>query len=336
MSSQQEAPLNPNNDTAAKSFIINVLLAFAILSLTIFIGKRSDIFPWIGSCNPNGYSNESYLSYCHSNRFGDLEHSVFWRNLEPKLIDYVRNAEVLFLGNSRTQYAFSTTAVTEYFAKKTYSHYVFGFGMGSQNSVPQMLSEKYDLAPKAIIINADPFFTNRISGTNKAMLEESRSRQWELYAKRFLSQQQEAICSDNEPGFLYSLMCRGTEETLYRRIEDGHWDVRYFRKNKRIPTAIDDQQNLGVTLAEAKKVAEHFIQILGINKQCVIITVTPRTQTPLAFAKQLAENLEVTGIFPKLENLLTVDDSHLDPPSALRWSAAVLDEAEPILESCTH
>lgn len=324
------------SDKAAIIFLKRLFLGFTILSLTTFLWKRSDIFPWIGSCNPAGYSDESFLSYCHSARFGDLEHKVYWQNLEPGIIDNVRNADVLFLGNSRTQYAFSTSVVTDFFARKDYSHYVFGFGMGSQNSVPEILSEKYNIRPKAVIINADPFFTNRISGTNKAMLEHTWSRQWELKVKRFLSNQQKNICSNNDSGFSYSLMCRGVEETLYRRIEDGHWDVRYFRKNKRIPTNIDNQQDLGVTIEEAKVIAEHFIETLGLSKHCVVITVTPRTQTPLDFAKKLAKGLEVTGIFPKLTNLVTVDDSHLDPTSALRWSQALLDEAETVLERCTR
>ena len=324
------------NDSRAKAFLKKFVLAFVLMSLTIFIWKRSDLFPWIGSCNPAGYSNDSFMSYCHSSRFGDLEHNVYWLNLEPQLIENVQNADVLFLGNSRTQYAFSTSAVSDFFAKKDYSHYVFGFGMGSQNSVPEMLTEKYSLKPKAIIVNADPFFTNRNSGTNQAMLDESWSRHWELNSKRWLSRQQQRICTNNDSGFLHSLLCTGVEETLYRRIEDGHWDVRYFRKNKNIPTAIDNQQQLGVSINEAKSIAESFIEKLGVKKQCVILTVTPRTQTPLAFAKTLAEELGVVGIFPQVEGLITVDDSHLDPESALSWSTSILKDADPILDECTQ
>ncbi len=325
-----------DNNSSSIRFLKQFLVGFALLSLVIFGWKRSDIFPWIGDCNPAGYGEKKFLAYCHSSRFGDLEHSVFWKNLEPKLIDNVRNADVLFLGNSRTQYAFSTTAVSDFFKDKSYSHYVFGFGMGSQNIVPEMLAEKYTLNPKVLIINADPFFTNRISGTNQAMLEETLSRRWELKTKLMLGNLQKNICANNDSGILYSLLCKGVDETLYRRVEDGHWEVEYFRKNSQIPTAIDNQQNLGVSVDEAKNIAIDFIEKLGLKKDCVILTVTPRTQTPLAFAQQLAKELGTVGIFPNLENLLTVDDSHLDPASAIRWSSALLNQASSVLESCTN
>lgn len=336
MHNHQMEHSNQENNGVAKLFIKRLLISFAAMSLAIFVWKRSDIFPWIGGCNPKGYTNDNFMSYCHSSRFGDLEHNIYWHNLEPGLIENVQNADILFLGNSRTQYAFSTTAVSNYFDEKDYSHYIFGFGMGSQNSVPEMLADKYSLTPKALIINADPFFTNRISGTNQAMLEETWSRRWELNTKRFLAHQQEESCTSSDSGFLHSLMCLGTEETLYRRIKDGHWEVRYFRKNKQIPTAIDNLQNMGVTVEEARVIADNFIAKFEVEKQCVILTVTPRTQTPLAFAEQLAKDLGVIGIFPNPGNLVTVDDSHLDPQSALRWSSALLKEVGPILDSCAR
>ena len=325
---------NRSDEADNKGFVRWFALCFLIFSLAIFYWKRSDIFPWIGSCNAHGYDENHFLSYCHSTRYGDYEHRAFWYELIPDLIEPVRRADVLFLGNSRTQYAFSTPAIENYFDQNEITHYVFGFGMGSQNFVPEKMAEKYGLQPSAVIINADPFFTDHISKTNMNMMEESNLRDWEYAAKGWLQKTQRDICKNKPESTAYKFFCTGIEETLYRNQENGHWRVKYFRKNKRIPVAIDNLQDLEVSLDQAVRIAERFRKNLNISQGCMILTVTPRTATPLAFARQLAERLKTPGIFPMPKNLLTVDDSHLDPDSAIRWSAELIRQASPILKNC--
>lgn len=327
------AAILPPEQSRARRFSLAFVLLAVLFSLSIFVWKRSDVFPWIGSCNPAGYSEGSFMAYCHSSRFGDFEHRAFWKELEP-VMPYVREADVLFLGNSRTQYAFSTNPVLDWFASSPLTHYVFGFGMGSQNIVPERLAEKYKLRPRSLIINADPFFTDFESVTNKNAFEESAVREWEYRAKMWLQNRQQAICANEGEGILAKLFCGGDMETLFRKYENGHWDVRYFRKNQHIPVKIDNNQSNRVSVAKAADIAERFFDSFGVDKECVILTVTPRAQTALAFGESLAAELGVAGIFPLPENLMTVDASHLDPPSADRWSALLMQEAAPILEAC--
>ncbi|HBR97562.1 MAG TPA: hypothetical protein DD979_09315 [Gammaproteobacteria bacterium] len=311
------------------------LLAFVLSASIIVVWKRADIFPWIGGCNPQGYDDTSFMAYCHSSRYGDYEHRAFWHGLEAGLIEPVREADVLFLGNSRTQYAFSTDAIARYFEQSPLTHYVFGFGMGSQNFVAEKMADKFDLRPSAVVINADPFFTDRISVTNQNMLEDSRTKTWEYGLKRWMQNQQRSRCAGAEDTLMNALLCGGQEETLFRNTQNGHWDVRYFRKNRRIPVAIDaNSGDLDVSVEEASRIAEAFLDKLQIDRNCMILTVTPRTATPLAFAEALAERLGVPGIFPMPEHLVTVDDSHLDPDSAMRWSNDFIHAAGEILESC--
>lgn len=327
------AAILPPTQSRARRFTGAFLLLSLLFSLSIFVWKRSDIFPWIGSCNPGGYEEGSFMAYCHSSRFGDFEHRAYWNELEP-VMGHVREADVLFLGNSRTQYAFSTDPVLDWFEQSPLTHYVFGFGMGSQNLVPERLAQKYKLRPRTLIINADPFFTDYESVTNKNAFEESAVRSWEYTAKMWLQARQESICTNDDGGLLSGLFCDGDMETLFRDRANGHWDVRYFRENQRIPVKIDNNQNTGVSVEKAADIAERFFNSFGVDKDCVILTVTPRAQTALAFGESLAERLGVAGIFPLPENLITVDASHLDPPSADRWSSRLMQEAAPIIEAC--
>ncbi len=315
-------------------FVKWFLLSFAILSLAIFSWKRTDILPWIGDCKSQGYKDGNFLAYCHSSRYGDYEHSAYWNELEKGIMDKVKKADVLFLGNSRTQYAFSTDAVTRYFSESGLSYYVFGFGMGSQNLVPESMAEKFNLRPKALVINADPFFTDYTSRTNQHMLEQSLIRDWEQGSKRWLQNTQRELCLKDHNGLINWLFCSGRQDTLYRDPENGHWQVEYFRKNQRIPVAIDNNINLYISAEKAAGIAQRFVKKMGVSPECTILTVTPRTATPLAFAQELAEILNFPGIFPMPENLVTVDASHLDPDSAMRWSAEFLRQASPILERC--
>lgn len=332
-----EGPITPpSNSLDGKKFSQYFFFGLLLFSLTIFIWKRADIFPWIGGCSSAGYSNDTFMSYCHSTRFGDYEHRAYWQQLEPGLIDPIKNADVLFLGNSRTQYAFSTDAIKNHFANNPLSHYVFGFGMGSQNFVVEKMVEKFSLKPKAVIINADPFFTDRISGTNASMLDESAVKQWEYAAKQWLQNRQRAICEDNSQGFISRLLCLGTEETLFRDKQNGHWDVRYFRKNKRIPVAMNESEITSEEMDKAIQIARSFQEKLGLSSKCILLTVTPRTETPITFARTLSVKLGWPGIFPMLENLVTVDDSHLDPDSALRWSEEFIGQADKILRRCSE
>lgn len=310
--------------------------AFLCFSAIIGIWKRADIFPWIGSCSAAGYTENSFMSYCHSSRYGDYEHRAYWHELESGLIEPVRNADVLFLGNSRTQYAFSTNAVKDFFNDNPFSHYVFGFGMGSQNFVAEKMLEKFSIRPKAVVINADPFFTDRISNTNAAMLEDSAIRRWEYKAKQWIQRQQRKACSNSAENTTFrSLLCGGEEETLFRDKRDGHWDVRYFRKNKQIPVESANAEIEPEQLEKAVSIARNFQRKTGLSAECIILTVTPRTATPLRFGQAISASLGWPGFFPMSDDLLTVDDSHLDPQSAERWSGEFLQQADQTLRRCT-
>src|SRR5215470_9376009 len=62
----------------------------------------------IFSCQADGYGTDRYIAYCNGAGYADYEHGAFWFDLEPSARDFAKIADVLFLGNSRMQVAFST------------------------------------------------------------------------------------------------------------------------------------------------------------------------------------------------------------------------------------
>ena len=88
------------------------------------------------------------------------------------------------------------------------------------------------------------------------------------------------------------------------------------------------------TLDAAQRAADDFISSLNLRRDCVVLTVTPRTGTPDQYAEHLAARLQLPLIKPMVENLVTIDHSHLDKDSAQRWSSAFLVEFDQYAEKC--
>ena len=130
------------------------------------------------------------------------------------------------------------------------------------------------------------------------------------------------------------MACSGSEETVFRSVRNGFWDTRYFRKDQRIPVGYESTEQ--VDFEDSLTSAKQFIADTGLSPDCVILTVTPRTDTPNKFAKKLASTLDMPLLLPELGNLTTVDDSHLSPDSAERWSEAILKLSEPLLDDCLN
>ena len=61
----------------------------------------------IFSCQASGYGSDGYLGYCGAPSYDDYDHGASWFGLEPAANAAAANARVLFLGHSRTVFAFS-------------------------------------------------------------------------------------------------------------------------------------------------------------------------------------------------------------------------------------
>ncbi len=306
-----------------KRFLQSFVVMFLCFSAAVFVFKRTDLFPWIGSCNAAGYDQDHYMAYCHSTRYGDYEHYALYTGSEERAVDAMKQAQVLFLGNSNTQYAFSTSAIDNYFTGKGISHYLLGFGQGAQSPVAEKIIRRHGLQPQVVVANIDPFFSTETNGTFQRVLDQPDTLHTEFKRKKQLQHWQTKVCESEEQRF-FNWLCRGSNETLYRARSNGHWRTDYYRENLRIPVSQSDL--LLDQLDEAEMAAREFMDDINVPLDCLVLTVTPKTDTPVAFAEQLAARMQRPLVNPTVDGLVTIDHSHLDKASASVWSSAFLTE----------
>src|SRR5262249_30118180 len=114
-------------------------------------------------CQSTGYANDHFLAYCDSQRYADYEHGALFYGLERSAIDSIRRAEVLFIGNSKLQAAFSTKAVRDYFNSINVRFFVIEFGYGEESMFSLPVLKKWGASPKVLVINPDQLFLTTIS-----------------------------------------------------------------------------------------------------------------------------------------------------------------------------
>jgi hypothetical protein len=101
------------------------------------------------------------------------------------------------------------------------------------------------------------------------------------------------------------------------------------------PVSYDQDINQNV-LASYTTLGKEFLPSLSADRACTILTIVPTVKTGVGTAKAIAAALGLNLVAPRLAGLITFDQSHLDPDSAQRWSAAFLEEAGPQIRKCLN
>lgn len=275
------------------------------------------------ACQPSPASSY-YIAYCDVGHYGDYDHGAFWYALEPTIGSSLRQAEVLFLGNSRTQWAFSGSATTDWFSSARASYYLLGFAYDENYHFEGGLLRKFAPRPKVYIINVDGFFLPSVS--EPAQLVMSGSDTLRRYQdKRFRQRLQELVCRH------LALLC-GHHFVFFRARTSGQW-VREGGSFGRAPTS-EDRTLDEARVAQQARAGADFLSQLSVARECVIFTIVPTVNTRYAEAAAIAARLHVPLVAPRLAGLRTFDGSHLDRVSAARWSQAFYSSAGSAIERC--
>lgn len=309
-------------------------VVFALAGAIIYILARSDLFPWIGPCSSAGYSDDHYLAYCEYGRYGDFEHGALLYGMEPGVLEPIKKAKVLFLGNSRAQYAFSTKTSIEAMDNSGVPWYAMGFGFGAKSDMPEAMFSTHKLTPDLVVINADPFFSTRSAGLSGKVLAGGDAFAAEYGKKRKLQDIHAGLCGRFGEGPWSRFTC-GSKPTLFRSRSNGSWLVEHYRSDQHIPVLYSDTHLID-QVDETVAAAELFFASTGINRECVVLTATAQNPTPVAFTRELAKRLDVAFEFPQLDDMWTIDASHMDVPSAERWSVAFMERLAPHIERCVQ
>jgi len=299
---------------------ICLILVTALLAYAYQVRTRT-----IFSCPADGYNADRYIAYCHGANYGDYEHGAFQFDLESSMRNSVTNADVLFLGNSRLQVAFSTAATADWFSSASARYYLMGFSYFENVIFAEELLRKIQPRASVYVINIDDFFDRSETIPVKAIFHDPEARnRYEM--KRFWQHVHEPICK------MFTALC-GHKFVVFRSRETGAYYTEGAAQQKISPVSYDEVVNHNVVynnVVAGIDFLAHYTQ-----GKCVILTMAPFVGTKMGNANAIAERLGVSLMTPTLlERLQTYDGWHLDQPSATRWSQAFFQEAGSRIRSC--
>ena len=283
----------------------------------------------LSTCDPEGTDESNYIATCTAPLFGDYEHGALYFGLEKEAIEHLRKADVLVLGNSKAMFAFSTRATAQAFRELDARFYLLGFGYREYSRFPLALIRKYRLRPKAVIINADPFFVD--SSQFQDVIDGNPGTYFLYVLQKYFQRTQATLC----PKPLEKSFLCGKNRTIYRSIADGRWQLQNYVSTldpRQIPETWENTPT--PDLASQREVARKFRSHLAVPDPCVIITLTPSPSPTGFFAETIAHELNATYVVPSLNGYHTIDDVHLAPEDAERWSAEILGRAKDTLREC--
>jgi len=299
------------------------LYILLILAVTFGAGAYSVRTHGIFSCQASGYSSDGYLGYCGATNYGDYDHGAIWFNLEPEARAAAANAQVLFLGNSRTVFGFSSKATDEWFSSHSESYYLLGFSHFENYTFEGPLLQNLHPKAKVYVINIDSFFERSETGPGKTVMQDESAKT--RYAeKRSWQGIHKTLCT------AFSAIC-GDNEAIFRSRSTGSWSV--TGRFRGAPVSYDeniDQKKFADYVAAGQK----FLPSLSGDPQCTILTVLPAVNTDVGTARAIASALGRPLVAPTLPGLMTFDGYHLDRESAQSWSAAFLAQAGPQIQNC--
>jgi hypothetical protein len=313
-----------------------------VVTLPVIVAAGSmawDFTGFLRECSAWGYSKDRYLAYCESDRYGDYEHGAFYFEIEPEAVASLRKAAVVFLGNSRMQFAFSTKATEAALEhiERTSGYYLLGFGFGENYIFPLTLFERLRLTPRVVVVNADDRFFLREQSPPGVFVTTSRGARINYEMKMNKQRLQQSLCPLES---ISRLPWCGDLGAIYRSRKTGIWYPDHFRP----PSAIDFSMPSGVdwdSIALLAPGVEDFLNRIGVPRECVIFVSSPLAfvDTPLRewstdTLRELAKRARVSYISTKDRNWTTLDGTHLAPRAAERWSAQILSDMKPLLSRC--
>jgi hypothetical protein len=234
---------------------------------------------------------------------------------------------VLFLGSSRMQFAFSTASTNKWFSAVGAHDYLLGFTLENVIFAKALLGRLKPRA-KVYVINVDRFFDDTDTRDAAAILHGNNDVSRRFSQKQMWQHLHRSVCT-RVPAFC------GQVFAYYRIRETGHW-VTKGTPNKLPAPAGDGRVTDQDKWDHYAALAEQFIETLPVDRSCVVLTVVPYPTTRRPEARAIADAVGLDLIDPNLEGLRTFDSSHLDEPSAERWSKAFYERAGPQIQRCLN
>lgn len=281
-------------------------------------------------CWSTEYGPLNYVAKCQGSA-DEYERGAIYYDLESGISEAIKNAQVIFIGSSKLQQAFSTNATSVYFAERKISFYVLGFSAPSTSEFAVSVLKRSHASPTVLIVNAgDPFFRKEVR-VESNIISGGLNIYWHLAKRASLQRLQREICP-SFPSF-----CSPRERTIYRSATTGQWRWKgsYYQEQS-IPfnELLQDEFSDDAIQAEVN-FGDRSLRAINIDRNCIVFTGVPNNKLDApAIASRLAQRLGTQVILPNVKSLFLLDDLHLNFDTAERWSAAFLTALTPILQRC--
>jgi hypothetical protein len=298
-------------------------------------------------CSLASKSEDHFMAWCANPSIGDFEHGAFYYGLDSELSRSLRTAEVLILGHSLTQFAFSTTVTDSFFSARDTPYFLLGFAREGAE-FPKIIAHNYRLTPSALIVDADHFFTLEMSPEAKELIFDRSA--WQRYAFKHLVQTVDRLLCQTPGALATTPVCSARKVAIFRSRLNGQWDLSHFCDILKVLTKTPDwdcdrsfePSSDGVSPADVERASaagRAFVDKLGVRPDCVILTAVPRPGPFPSYAdslEDLAAGMGAVSVKPRPGPLRVMDTGHLTRESAERWSEAFFREVGSLIERCAR
>lgn len=308
------------------------LAIFLGLSLPVLAATYAATRTWDmdAACDARGYSDDAYLAYCQNEAFGDYEHAAYYRGLEPRAVAAARRADVILLGNSRMQVAFSRPETGAFFASRHLAYHLLGFGYGEMAPFAFQLVHALDLRPKILIVNVDSFFEPLSTPAAALAVRSSWKTRVDFALKAFTQPLHRFLC-DRDPN-----PCPGGAPAVFRSRATGQW-IWADARSSPISTPFVPPAPFAdsATIRSDAALAETELRETGVRPACIVLTQVPQPSFDYSgLVAAVAARTGTVAVVTRLSGLATFDGSHLDRASGDAWAEAFFRDAAPAIDRC--
>jgi hypothetical protein len=227
------------------------------------------------------------------------------------------------------QFAFSTSETDNWFGAIGVPYVLLGFTYTENVKFAAPLLSELKPRAKVYVINVDRFFDDtRETPPARQLLREGDARD-RYKEKQFWQSLHKSVCST------MPAVC-GNRPAFFRSRKTGAWElVGTLAAWDAASKATSDGPASDVERWEHfAALGREFVSQLPVDEGCVLLTIAPYDGTKRAEAHAIGEALGLKLVAPQLPDVKTIDGSHLDRPSAERWSKAFFEAAGPRIREC--
>jgi hypothetical protein len=250
---------------------------------------------------------------------------VLFHGVGPS-IAHARRADIMILGNSRTQFAFPSPALRAFEARHGVLVFSMGFPFAESYLFPLQIIRKFDLRPRIVIVNVDGFFADDESPFARKVRTDGRWAAMRVLFESRVSALVAPLWSRVFPSFVEP----PSSFYLLRSSTHGAWlPMNWPHRDKTCREPVDRG-----TLHRWRRSALLFKEEMARRRARIVLTCIPSTAAECTpeIARQIAALLHVAAVVPSVGALSTGDGSHLCPGSARRYARAFLADLEQLDE----